>query len=140
MAPLELVREWEDKLRACGEGPPEIRSLFRCDVNGSGLQVVSTTLRKSRHSYHLDPPEERRNAMYFGKQTSIADLPTSIYWRDFADRVRRLPLSYNIFARAFLTNYANSGCIETARAIVSIGRTSARKYLEDFKTPKEQSK
>lgn len=121
---LEL--EWEVKLRDAGEHPPEIRLLIE-SCESDGLHVVDFDCTSSASNVREDQ--------------GIADHPTSIYWRDFADRVRRLPPTYNIYAKAFLTVYAECGSVVDARKIVDISKQTAFNYLEAFENPKkEQSK
>jgi len=119
-----LQVEWEVRLKAAGEGPPEIRSLYQSS-DSDGMHVVQL---------QCDYNHEGRESIdsVFSTEDSVVNTDTFQYWNQLADKVRALPITYPIFARAFLTAYAECGCIVDARNRVGISKMTAFRYLREF--------
>ena len=134
-----LQLEWEIKLRQAGEGPPEIRSLYACDTDTDAVGFCSYERKEVQETKFCLQGDN--GGPGFGQNIDERSLDSDDnyqYWCALADKVRNLPLYYDIFERAFLVEYAYCGVIKLAAKLVGISERTGQRYLAAFNRMQKQ--
>lgn len=130
-----LEQKWEAKLTREGM-PAEIRPLTSSS-DRDGLKIVPET---SKYTYSSDDDRHQgddwalnENLETFGRETSMADHPTAVFWRQFGQAIHLLPADFSKRDHQFLEALADSGNVNAVRlTFKGMSEPTAYRILKRF--------